>query len=836
MKPWVADARDIGQFKGDDLVITPSIKNFIDFDERDNMYFAVAPKGVGKTLFLMYKRQLYQAKHKRGLYQEDIYFIPKDNLVDRNVGSISFSDEKIDLFRHSETWKNIWSFCISLSIIKNFKRILQDDNKKRRDELNRLIGLLPGEMQVMIDNPLLVTPYGYLNDIMGLSYKKIPKIIKNQYLLTEIIKKVRSGVAVFIDNADECFAEHLKESECAEHLKESGRRGFSGELSSEVWYGAQIGLMLAIRELIGLNSHLKIFASIRKEAFQKLLQTEDSGLQVKGDTLDIEYSKPQLKEIFIKNIKSMGKGDLVNSVDIETKPIYSFLGLEENKITNTQVGNKKEDIFDYIYRHTLKRPRDLMIIGAELTKITAKDRTEKTIRTKIYKAATDIACTYIEEMKPHLDFNHFNQFEELFDLIHSNILSEKEIKEICRVLNKQESCENKNCKHCEKTHAFCNLYKIGLLGAVLNDPLTGELVQTFLGPGEKVFESKILPYSKFYLIHPILNSLICERSTLGDKTTYYINPRIIVGDGYGWADPRIYRTARYGSFINRVCNTDRFVNKRGVFLASSYNKKEVIEELDKELKKLNLSLESDKWMEREEPGTGRIFCDEVCPKVFRNFWMLAEVSDFNPNVFFECGFAMGLGREVIFLCDEKANLIKSKLGEQLYYSYETVDDIITKLEWTQDMFSNIEINGLYKKPRVFRDINKFDSPEDREKTGDVFVLSFNQETDVIRKLSKYGCRIVEVNRLNQSFIPKDLVEEVIDARSVLVNLSGVQKEPTINKLNDSQLMCLAGICVSQGVPVKIFQSNDHFYSDLRGISIVDNSGEYIIEYINGLSV
>ncbi len=112
-----------------------------------------------------------------------------------------------------------------------------------------------------------------------------------------------------------------------------------------------------------------------------------------------------------------------------------------------------------------------------------------------------------------------------------------------------------------------------------------------------------------------------------------------------------------------------------------YQNIDFIEELSGYFKKLNLSLEIDNWMKSEERETGGIFCDAVCPKAFRNLWMIAEVSDFNPNVFFECGFAIGLGRTVIFLCDENAGRIKFKLGK-LYLSYKTVDDIINKLEST----------------------------------------------------------------------------------------------------------------------------------------------------------
>jgi len=47
-------------------------------------------------------------------------------------------------------------------------------------------------------------------------------------------------------------------------------------------------------------------------------------------------------------------------------------------------------------------------------------------------------------------------------------------------------------------------------------------------------------------------------------------------------------------------------------------------------------------------------------------------------------------------------------------------------------------------------------------------------------------------------------------------------------------MCLAGICVSQGIPVKIFQPNNNFYGDVHTMSLSDRHMGRIIEYINGL--
>ncbi|NOR78406.1 MAG: hypothetical protein GQ523_08315 [Methanophagales archaeon] len=762
----------------------------------------------------MYKRYIYQKKHKKDLQEEEIYFIHKDEPLDRAQQAFTFSFETIEALGNIEYWTNIWLLSISLSVIKTLKISYErKGDKEKEQELNKVIGSLPDEILEMVNDPQLVTPFGYLTNILDRSHSSIIKIARKQYRLTSILNRVRSGVAIFIDNVDEYFGGHL-----GQHGE---RSSVTGVLSSELWYNAQIGLINAIWVLSGQSSHIKVFASIRKEAWERLLRNDPIGLQKKGSALDIGYTKSELKDIFEKNIKRMNKKDLVNANFINEDLIYAFLGLSDNKIANARVDNQKEDIFDYIYRHTLKRPRDFMVIGGALAAIYPNERTEVNIRSVVNREATTIARTYLAETKPFLDF--IRPFDELFDLIDSDILSKSEIKGICSTYNNQ--------KNCEKNHVFCNLYKVGLLGYVDIDEENGNIIQKFERPGDKIFESKILPVSDFYLIHPILNSLIRERKKMKEGAPYHINPRTIVGDGRPWKNPRIYRTDRYCSFIYRVCSTDRFLNKRGVFLASSASKKEFVEVLGNKLKKLNLAVEPDKWTTPEKLETGRVLCDEVCPKVFRNLWMLAEVSDFNPNVFFECGFALGLGRRVVFLCDDKSEDIKAKLGEQLYKSYQTVDEIPDKLGWKTEKFNNNKINDLYQVPRVFKHINNFNSPNDRDKSNEVYVVSFNHETELVRKLTeRYSYTKVAINILDQCFIPEGLAESLINARAVLVNLAGVQRGSNDNKMHDAQLMFLAGICVSQGVPVKIFQSHKNFYRDVWNISIMDNSGEDIVKF------
>ena len=601
MEPWQEDAKFIMNLEDldieKDLVITIPIRKFIDRKKlrlRDRMFFVVSSKGFGKTLFVMYKRYLYETIHEKDRGDDDLIMLKEDmgremilpsgEIVERDKIDVSYDTGKIGILIHPVNWEKIWSMCIYLTAIKNFY-------EKDMENLERIIKReIPykdqGEVNELIANSYRKL-YQNLEHILGLSHAGIAKIIEKRGLLKPIIHSIRSGIVIFIDNVDECFRDQLKQDDF---------HRISGQSDPMVWYSAQMGLVKAIWNLP--SSHLKVFTTIRKEAYEKLRRgdyADELIQQYDGSTLDIRYDKADLKEMFIKNIKNESEDNLVKPKCLKTDSIYAFLGLEENEITNTKVGDKKENVFDYIYRHTLKRPRDLMTIGKALASIEVDRRTEANIKNHenygVNVSATKIVKEYMIETKPHLNFF---DFDKLFDLIHSNILNKREMKEICREFNDLDTgtCENKNCSECKETHVFCTLYKIGLLGVVWEDSVEDKVQQRFLPPGHEMPEPGIsgeLDDSKCYLIHPALNSLIYNRNKKPGRAEYRINPTTVVGDTYEWTDTMIYPTMRCCSFNkNRVCEDYRYINPRGVFLASSYNKKDVIEELDKKLKKLNL--------------------------------------------------------------------------------------------------------------------------------------------------------------------------------------------------------------------------------------------------------
>jgi predicted amidohydrolase len=513
---WKTDGSYIRESRDWDnriLVSNPSIENFLD-TERDTKYFVVATKGLGKSFLIRFKRILYQDRY------EDWNFIPKNLLVDKVTPSIDFDESQISLLKDEEVWKDIWSLSILLSTLKSIKKYRNlfaneeiDEILCEIDNLGMVSKLLKGYEE---------TPLDYLGTILNKGYRGFYLLREELNRLLAVIRGKRVHTAIFIDDVDEIFFKHLKKSDV-----KSSRVGV---LSNDIWYLSQIGLMKAVRTLSNVNPHIRVFSSIRNEAYLRMRDADDMSQQLAGNVLDLKYSKKELKEMFIKNIMIMDSQNLSNYELLKDDPIYSFLGLKSIKHCRT---DQPEEIFDYIYRHTLKRPRDIMSMGEALSLLS--DKNEDNIARTINTVANDIISSqYISEVSHHIDFP-IEEFKKLFDLINTRIIYKDDLKKICSKLNSQISCESKECSKCEKINVFGNLYKIGLLGVIERDNVTGEYRQRFLQPGEMTFENPkcILPQSKFYFIHPILT----RRIKYNESKEYQLDKKVIVGDGY-LCDPK----------------------------------------------------------------------------------------------------------------------------------------------------------------------------------------------------------------------------------------------------------------------------------------------------------
>lgn len=97
---------------------------------------------------------------------------------------------------------------------------------------------------IILQNRKLTTKY----------FKAIPQLLMK-------IEEINNGIGIFIDDVDQAFRKFLQEY----HFTDDINDGISP--SVQVWTNAQVGLLSSIYSLNRHNSHLKVFATIRSEAF-----------------------------------------------------------------------------------------------------------------------------------------------------------------------------------------------------------------------------------------------------------------------------------------------------------------------------------------------------------------------------------------------------------------------------------------------------------------------------------------------------------------------------------------------------------------------------------------
>ena len=269
----------------------------------------------------------------------------------------------------------------------------------------------------------------------------------------------------------------------------------TGELSPNVWYFAQLGLVEVAYQIRRINHHLKVFAAIRKEAYARLSQRTAMVQQYRGIAVDLVYSPQSLREIFVNNIRLVKADRMVLPGRVRSNPLEAFLG--RTSVTDTYT-REEEDAFEYICRHTLLRPRDLMTIGDRLVALRPDERrNEHRLKEAVNQAAVEIAHEYLAEVAPYVgDVD----LERLFQRLPGHILTRAEVEAI--------STEN-GAGADEGDRGLHALYRVGLLGYVQHDLVRGEWRQRFLRPGEATLEpSGALPRATHYLVHPILSDVI----------------------------------------------------------------------------------------------------------------------------------------------------------------------------------------------------------------------------------------------------------------------------------------------------------------------------------------
>jgi hypothetical protein len=498
MRAWTVDADDVQI--ADDLDVTllhrtSWIESFLE-QKRSDQFIVTATKGFGKTLLLKAKRISYS--HGAATC------IPDNSLLDKPIGDKVFDAGMIALYGAStENWKRVWLISIALAVLKR---------------LGMVTGLkVNPQLHALIVNPNLSGVIDHFVNLLdfdpGVLFRSASE---TDTQLIPRLRNISSPVALFIDSIDEYFNKHLM-------TKTATRASHAGELSPNVWYFSQMGLVEVAYQLRRVSHQLKVFVAIRKEAFARFDETTSMAQQYRGSAVDIVYSPASLREIFINNVRREPPRNLVDPGRLKSDPLGAFFGTGAVTHEHTR---ESEDVFEYVCRYTLRRPRDLMTVGRKLSDLSLEERRrEDALKNAVQEAATAIAREYINEIQPYLGGI---DLYALFRLLDHNVLTRAECEAIYLEYGIAEGAPN------EPPHVFSALSRAGLLGWVSTDLVTGQMVQKFLLPGERAFEhSDALPNSSHYLLHPVLTGLI------GEANPRYVRGRNRtneIGSGRAWIE------------------------------------------------------------------------------------------------------------------------------------------------------------------------------------------------------------------------------------------------------------------------------------------------------------
>ncbi|QJU58969.1 adenylate/guanylate cyclase domain-containing protein [Sphingomonas sp. AP4-R1] len=495
-------ASQISVFQTNLLHPTKSIKAFL--ESNSTTMIVVAPKGFGKTLLLKAKRL--------SITDPSITILPSgQSLLDKPAGSPSppASKEYSDTRDNPAYWKGLWTIAIAIGVLKH--------EKWHPEGLPPVLERIFAEKELTsicdIFDPLLSASYA--------DYIKIVACYNDKLKLS--MRNISHNISIFIDNIDEYYEDMLR----AQHMDVG--TNLYGEAKEIYWYLAQLGIALASREINEHNSHIRVYASIRSEVKQRSITKSSFGIQLTSRSLQMNYSDHDLKQIIEKNILAEKKPNLLPG---GTTPIDKFLGKDCISVFHPKTGDQ-EDFLDFWIRHTLRRPRDIVLVGRHISALEPRDRNARSLRQAVRTASREIARGFMAEMEPHLA--GFDP-DILIGLIRSNTLSAAELARISAEYAQlyEKKYEARGELHTD--HVFCALYKIGLLGVIRNDEQTYERIQDFLPLGSVALdEIHVLPDADLYLIHPILDDLIGTRST-----RYFngLNDLNVIGAGRRWRDER----------------------------------------------------------------------------------------------------------------------------------------------------------------------------------------------------------------------------------------------------------------------------------------------------------
>lgn len=482
---WATDANHIDIMDLDRVLFrTDAIDDFLISKHR---HFICATKGFGKTLILTCKRALLTGQDSKALTMVPEGRPYLDFMSELRTLSSKYGKTLSDL----ANTKRFWNMALRISAISHSPSVVSDK------ELSE-VRALPDRIQRWIQGRK-VQPSIVFKELVTVSISELNRLIdQTENFLDLKTRQIHGGLCFFIDKVDQAVR----------HLPKAA------------WISVQAGLIEAAWETMNANSHVKVFASIRQEAFVNY--RSDIKANLFSATTILNYSESELRSL-LDQLAGCYEG-LDSFVD--------FLG--HNVLRHGQ-RPAPEDSFQFVRRHTLGRPRDMVALASNISAYRDK-LNEKQLRQVVQQTSSDVlASNVFNEVIVFLSCLGDEEARQRFlDLLPGNILERSDAFGVCEAFNGlapgslQHFGEDSN----DIFHPFQDLYFAGLLGVVNRDPDEGVAIQRFRNPHDAMtYASVELPDSEVYLLHPALDVFIRQRQRKG---TFLQFQHIPVGENLPW--------------------------------------------------------------------------------------------------------------------------------------------------------------------------------------------------------------------------------------------------------------------------------------------------------------
>ena len=490
---WAADATLIQLHNLPRVLFqTPAVKEFL---EGGHHFFVSANKGVGKTLLLKSKRARLMEQHtQKSGGRSDVLFLPQDKPYLDNLSGEwpTLGSDKLNFLADLRSSRRLWAMALKLSILSH----LPDLYARLKPEE------LPAPIRHSLEQCVSVRTAStivFRNLLTTQTIKSIHALLDRlDTSVEQIFRSIHTGVYCFIDTVEQ---------------------GVSN-MDRPAWMHLQAGLIEAAWDVMTSNNHVKIYASIREEAFASYTST--SKINLFSAVLSLRYSLDELHQML----------DSLSRLYERESSFHQFVGRSRIQNPHCKV---EEDTFRYVHRHTVGRPRDLVVISSEIARDHGQDSEERFRDTVNRTASNTLLPLVFSEMSVFLDClrdeaerNHF------FGLLSHNIISRQDVEAVCAAFNGLDELDLSQLHEngVRIGHPFCELFNCGLIGTVTEDRVNRSVLQQFRQPYDLMTRCEsCLPKADYYLIHPSLHELISQHTS---RRGYQVLRYIAVGHRYPW--------------------------------------------------------------------------------------------------------------------------------------------------------------------------------------------------------------------------------------------------------------------------------------------------------------